>query len=92
MFLDINSTITSETNEELCIYGEMGTEDVLVDVWNGSEWETLFADLTSGWNNITLTAHLTSSMFTIRFKGGSETNDSNQDSWSIDSTLLHVWS
>jgi hypothetical protein len=34
---------------------------------------------------------LTSSSFTIRFKGGTETDDANQDSWEIDATLLHVW-
>jgi hypothetical protein len=35
---------------------------------------------------------LTSSNFTIRFKGSSETSDGTQDSWKIDATLLHVWS
>ena len=35
---------------------------------------------------------MTSSTFTIRFKGGTEINDNIQDSWNIDATLLHVWS
>jgi len=34
---------------------------------------------------------LTSSDFTIRFKGGNETGDTTQNSWDIDTTLLHVW-
>ncbi len=83
----------SEGNEELCIYGgTMGSENVKVDVWNGSTWQNLFADLTNGWNNVTVTSYLTSSTFTIRFEGGTETSDSTQDVWQIDTTLLHVWS
>jgi hypothetical protein len=81
-----------ESNEELCIYGgTMGSENIRVDVWNGSAWENLFTDLMNGWNNVTVTTYLTSPTFTIRFKGGTEINDSNQDVWAIDVTLLHVW-
>jgi hypothetical protein len=83
----------SEMNEELCIYGgTMGSENIRVDVWNGSTWQILFADLTNGWNNVTVNPYLTSTTFTIRFKGGTETNDLNQNNWTIDATLLHVWS
>ena len=83
----------SETNEDLCISGgTMGSENILVDAWNGSGWNNLFSDLNPGWNNVTVTSYLTSSTFTIRFKGETETGDTNQDSWAIDSTLLHVWS
>jgi len=82
----------SGTNEELCIYGgTMASEDVKVDVWSGSAWENLFADLSSGWNNISVSPYLDSSTFTIRFKGGNETSDTIQDSWNIDAALLHVW-
>lgn len=81
-----------ETNEELGIYGgTMGAENIRVDVWNGSGWENLFTDLNSGWNNVSVTSYLTASNFTIRFKGGTETNDTTQDTWNIDATLLHVW-
>ena len=80
-------------NEELCIYGgTMGSEDIKVDVWNGSAWKNVFTDLSTGWNNVSITSYLNSSTFTIRFKGGTETGDTNQDSWNIDATLLHVWS
>ncbi len=82
-----------ETYEELCIYGGvMGSEDIMVDVWTGSEWVNLFADLNSGWNNVTVSSYLTSETFTIRFKGGDEINDLIQDFWAIDATLLHIWS
>lgn len=82
-----------EANEELCIYGgSMDAENINVDVWDGDSWENLFTDLDSGWNNVTVSSYLTASTFTIRFKGSNETGDSNQDSWNIDTALLHVWS
>jgi hypothetical protein len=80
-----------ELNEELCINGgAMGAENLRVDVWNFG-WENLFADLNSGWNNVSITSYLDSSTFTIRFKGGNETGDTTQDTWNIDAVLLHVW-
>ncbi len=84
-----------ENNEELCIYGgSMGSEDIMVDVWDtaSSSWVTVFTDLNSGWNNVTVSAYLTSPTFTIRFKGADETDDTTQDFWAIDATLLHLWS
>jgi len=82
-----------ETNEELCIYGgTMDPENIRVDAWNGSAWENLFIELSSGWNNVSVSSYLQSSTFTIRFKDCTETSDATQDSWDIDVTLLHVWS
>jgi len=79
-------------NENLSIYGgTMGDEDIKVDVWNGTGWETVFTDLSSGWNNASVTDWLTAPNFTIRFKGGTETGDSNQDTWNVDVTLIHIW-
>jgi len=69
----------------------MDAENLRVDVRNGSKWENLFNDLSSGWNNISVSSYLTSSNFTIRFKGGNEINDPPQDSWNIDATQLYVW-
>jgi len=94
--LDIEVQWTSvdydETSEYLCMYGSsMGSENVTVDAWNGSAWKNLFTDLSSGWNNVSVSSYLTSSNFTVRFKGGNETNDVTQDSWNIDATLLHTW-
>lgn len=81
-----------ETNEELCICGGvMGSESLRVDVWNGSSWQNAIASLNSGWNNVTVSAYLVSSTFTIRFNGSIETADGTQDNWAIDATLLHVW-
>jgi hypothetical protein len=82
-----------EANEELCIYvGAVGGENLGVDVWTGSAWQNLFASLNVGWNNATVSSYLTSSTFTIRFIGATETGDATQDYWTIDATLLHCWS
>jgi len=82
----------TQTYEELCIFGgTMGSENIRVDVWSGSTWHNLFIDLSSGWNNVSVTDYLVSSVFTIRFKGGTETGDTFQDSWEIDCALLHTW-
>lgn len=78
-------------NEELCIYGgTMADEDILVDVWNGTGWKNVFTDLSSGWNNASISSYLNASTFTIRFHGGTEIVDNNPDSWEIDITLIHV--
>ena len=82
-----------ELNEWLYIYGgNMGTEDIRVDVWYNSTWNNIFTDLSSGWNNVSVSSYLDSSNFTIRFKGANETGDSTQDTWEIDAALLHLWS
>jgi hypothetical protein len=79
-------------NEELSIYGgTMGVENIRVDIWNGTGWENVFNDLSNGWNNQSITDWLTSSTIIIRFKGGNETGDTNQDTWQIDVALIHVW-
>ena len=82
----------SEVNEWLCIYGgEMGSEDLLVDVWNGADWINVFNNLSSGWNSVDVSPYLVSSTFTIRFRGSIETGDVTKDCWEIDATFLHVW-
>ncbi len=82
----------NEPNEELCIYcGTMGAENITVDAWNGTAWNDVFTDLSSGWNNVSVSTYLTSSNFTIRFKGGTETGDASQDSWDIDAALLYLF-
>jgi hypothetical protein len=97
--LDLEEQFTSanfsRTNEELCIrMGAMNGETLSVQWWNatGSSWLTIIASLTANdWNNVSVTSYLTSATFTIRYKGGTETDDTNQDSWQIDAALLHVW-
>lgn len=86
------SVDSDETNEWLCIYGgTMGSEDILVDIWNGTAWINVFADLSSGWNSADISSYLAASTLTIRFRGGTETSDAAQDNWDIDATFLHVW-
>jgi len=81
-----------EPYEFLCIYGgTMGAENIRVDVWYNSVWQNVFTDLTSGWNNVSVSPYLDASNFTIRFKGGTETFDYTQDTWDVDAVLLHVW-
>ena len=69
----------------------MGSEELAVDVWTASGWEAVFTDLSSGWNNVSITDWLTDSMFTIRFRGGTELGDLTPDTWQIDAALIHVW-
>jgi hypothetical protein len=79
-------------NEVLSIYGgTMDNEDVEVDIWNGTGWETVLTDLTSGWNNVSITDWLTANTFTIRFGDGTKMGDSSPDTWYIDVALVHVW-
>ena len=79
----------TQPNQWLCIYGgTMASEDTRVDVRSGSTWLNLFTDLTTGWNNISVSQYVNSPTFTIRFKDGTQTNDPSQDSWQIDTALL----
>ena len=85
-WINVNYT---NTNQWLCIYGgTMASEDIRVDVRNGSAWLNLFTDLSTGWNNVSVSQYVNSPTFTIRFKGGTETNDPIQDGWQIDTALL----
>lgn len=85
----------TRTNEELCIKtGTTDPEDLKAYAWNVStlDWHLVFSDLTaSSWNNVSVTDWLNSETFTVRFLGGIESSDVNQDSWQIDASLLHTW-
>ena len=80
-------------NEFLCIYaGSTDAEDLVIDVWDGIGWTNLLSDLqANSWNNVSIKSWLTSSTFTIRFKGGQEAADSTASQWSIDTTLIRTW-
>ncbi len=88
------SAIFDDTNEELCIYaGVVDAEGIRVDVWTGAGWTNVLADLSqNSWNNVSVGTWLTSSTFTIRFRGDLESGDAVQSSWAVDCTLLHTWS
>jgi hypothetical protein len=80
------------TIEELRIYANStATENLRVDVWHGGSWNTTITSLVNGWNNVSVSAYLDSSTFTIRFKGSNEISDTIQDSWRIDATMLYIW-
>jgi hypothetical protein len=80
------------TIEELRIYANStATENLRVDVWHGGSWNNVITALTNGWNNVSVSAYLDSSTFTIRFKGSNEISDATQDSWRIDATTLYIW-
>jgi hypothetical protein len=81
-------------NEFLCIYaGTLSAESLKVDVWTGSTWINVIAALQPNqWNNISVSSYLNLSTFTVRFRDGLIIDDAIQDSWDIDTALLHVWS
>jgi len=83
----------SQQNEYLCIYaGTLNSEALKVDVWTGSSWVNVIGSLSaSQWNNVSVSTYLTSSTFTIRFIGATESGDTSQSSWQIDCALLHLW-
>ena len=68
--LDVEAQWTSaeftKSDAELAIYtGNLGTETLKVDVWNGS-WITVIPSLiANSWNNVSVTDYLNSSTFTI---------------------------
>ena len=87
-FTNVNYT---DPDQALCIKaGSLGSEDLVVDVWTGSSWDTLttLTGLVNGWKNVSVSSYLTSSTLTIRFRGSSDGSDSVQDSWEIDAVLL----
>jgi hypothetical protein len=78
-------------NQDLCIKaGSLGSEPLLVDAWNGGAWVNVGAltGLVNGWKNMSVAPYITSSTFTIRFRGSSDGLDAVQDSWNIDTVLL----
>jgi hypothetical protein len=82
----------TQSNEWLCIYGgTMTSESLRVDVWNGLVWNSVVANLSSGWNNVSVSSYLVSVNFTIRFRDATTTGDAVQSSWQIDVSLLHLW-
>jgi hypothetical protein len=84
----------SQTNEELCIKTgthASGSESFNVQVWNGA-WNTVKTGLSwSAWNNVSVSSYLTSNTLYMLFIGATESGDTSQDTFNIDSCLLHVW-
>jgi uncharacterized protein (UPF0333 family) len=87
-FTNVNYT---DPNQNLCIKaGSLGSENLMVDAWNGATWVNVasLTGLVNGWKNVSVAPYITSSTFTIRFRGSSDGLDSHQDSWDIDAVLL----
>lgn len=81
----------SQPYEDLCIYASsLPSEYLRVDVWDGSNWQTIINALNNGWTNISVTSYLTTDTFTIRFNDTTD-SDATQDTWNIGSVLLHCW-
>jgi hypothetical protein len=82
------------TNKDLDIFtGSFSSpaEPLSVQWWNATSgnWSSAMSNLTpDSWNNMSVTADLTGSNFTIRFLEGNQNGDSVQSSWQIDVTLL----
>ena len=87
-------TNVNYTNAQLCIKtgSFSGTETLEIDAWNGSTWIGIMGSLNAtNWNNVTVSAYLTTANFTIRFKDTNQTFDTVQNTWQIDAALLTVW-
>ena len=87
-----NANYTSD-NEQLCIRtGPLGVETLGVDVYDGSGWTNIISSLSANaWNNVSVATYLTNSTITFRYKGGTESSDTVQTTWQIESALLHTW-
>ncbi|MDH7518083.1 MAG: hypothetical protein QHH19_07080, partial [Candidatus Thermoplasmatota archaeon] len=89
-----NSAVSGDENEQLCMYitSHTGSETLNVKYYNGGSWASLGSITGTGWVNLTATG-LTSSTYTIQLIGTTETDDTSQDSWSIDCMFLFTnWS
>lgn len=84
----------AQTNEELCVKTgthASGSESFNIQVWNGA-WNTVITGLSwSAWNNVSVSSYLTSNTLYMLFIGATDTGDTSQDTFNIDSCLLHVW-
>jgi hypothetical protein len=80
-------------NEQLCIRtGPLNSETLGVNVWNGASWTNIIASLTpNAWNNVSVATYLTNSTITFCYKAGTESGDTAQTTWQIESALLHTW-
>lgn len=87
----------SETNEYLCILaGDQNAEACRVDVWTGSVWLQVIADIAGTtalpqWNNVSVSSYLTSAAFEVRFRDSTASSDNAQGTWLIDAAVLHCW-
>jgi hypothetical protein len=93
--LDLEAQFTGlpqASNEYLSIYGGVqGTENLRVDVWNGTQYVTIISDIQAGWNHVDASSYHTSTTFNIRFKDTVQASDIVQNRWEIDALYLNLW-
>ena len=73
--------------------GTMGTEDLIVQVWEASSWTTVvtLVDANDGvWINTSIATWLDSATEYFRFLGGTEVSDTTSNTWEIDMVLIHI--
>jgi hypothetical protein len=77
---------------ELCVAsGNFSSVEALnMQVWNGT-WNTVGQLTVNQWSNFTVTTFVNSTDFYIRFLGGSESSDTEEDTWEIDVTYLLIY-
>ncbi|MHA2028172.1 MAG: hypothetical protein ACW99Q_02180 [Candidatus Kariarchaeaceae archaeon] len=88
-----NSIPYNLPNENLSIFtGPISEEAIIVEVWNGNDWENLLSNLLPhSWNNISISSYLVGPTFTIRLIDDSHSGDVSIDSWFIDYMHIHIW-
>jgi hypothetical protein len=93
--LDIEVTwgdLPSRQFKFLSIYaGDVSSEILKIDYWDGSTWNPLISDILSGWNTIDVSPYLAGSSFTIRFRDSVQIADLVQDQWEIDFAYLNLF-
>ena len=82
-------TSVSYTAPVLCIkMGELDEKNLMVHAWHNEtspHWDTVCAQLVTGWNNISVASYVSGPTLTIRFRSE---NGTAQNSWQIDSALI----
>ncbi len=84
---NVNAT---NLRQDLCIKtGSFnGTEPLLVQILQGSNWQNLTTLIPNYFNNVSLAPYINSPTLTIRFVGTNETTDPTRDSWNIDTVYI----
>ena len=81
------STIQQTNNLGIYLTGQTGSEALTVDVWTGGQWLNLFTGLSNGWNNVSISSYISSTL-TLRFRD-TVPFDASQSTWSLDAALIH---
>ena len=62
-----------------------------MEVWDGTQYVPLIADVQPGWNSVDVSTYHTGSTFNIRFKDTTQLGDAVQENWEIDTLFLNLW-